>query len=53
MSEMIETPLYYRLEYDNVTRTTNNSPGVDIKIPGFGETATVEWLDHSEISLSK
>jgi hypothetical protein len=42
-----------RLEYDNVTRKTHNSPGVDIKIPGFGGTDTVEFLDHSEISLSK
>ncbi|XP_045194127.2 phospholipase A2 group XV-like [Mercenaria mercenaria] len=41
-----------RLEYDNKTRTTHNSPGVDILIPGFGETETVEWLDHSEISLT-
>ena len=43
----------FRLVYDNVTRTTNNSPGVDIKIPGFGFTDTVEYLDHSELSLSK
>ncbi|XP_060552088.1 phospholipase A2 group XV-like [Ruditapes philippinarum] len=41
-----------RLEYDNVTRKTHNSPGVDIKIPGFGGTDTVEFLDHSEISLT-
>ncbi|KAH3772297.1 phospholipase A2 group XV-like [Dreissena polymorpha] len=41
-----------RLEYDNVTRTTSNSPGVDIQIPGFGDTETVEYLDHSEISLT-
>ncbi|XP_052816277.1 phospholipase A2 group XV-like [Mya arenaria] len=41
-----------RLEYDNVTRTTRNSPGVDVKIPGFGGTETVEWLDHSHISLT-
>lgn len=41
-----------RLEYDNVTRTTHNSPGVDIKIPGFGDTETVEYLDHSKISLT-
>ncbi|WAR13083.1 PAG15-like protein [Mya arenaria] len=42
-----------RLEYDNVTRTTRNSPGVDVKIPGFGGTETVEWLDHSHISLNE
>lgn len=41
-----------RLVYDNVTRTTQNSPGVDIRIPGFGGTETVEWLDHSEVVLT-
>lgn len=34
--------------YDNKTRTTSNSPGVDIRVPGFGETETVEWFDPSE-----
>lgn len=41
-----------RLVYDNVTRTTFNSPGVDIIVPGFGGTETVEWLDHSQISFT-
>ncbi|XP_060608560.1 phospholipase A2 group XV-like isoform X2 [Ruditapes philippinarum] len=42
-----------RLEYDNVTRTTRNSPGVDIKIPGFGETKTVEWLDNAKLPFTR
>lgn len=41
-----------RLVYDNETRTTTNSPGVDIKIPGFGNTSTVEWLDPSHVHIS-
>ena len=45
--------LYFRLVYNPHNRTTQNSPGVDIRIPGFGGTETVEWLDHSQISLSK
>jgi lysophospholipase-3 len=36
-----------KLIYDNQTRTTRNSDGVDIRIPGFGGTETVEWLDPS------
>ena len=36
-----------RLVYDNVTRSTRNSPGVMTRVPGFGSTSTVEWLDPS------
>ncbi|XP_019876595.2 phospholipase A2 group XV isoform X2 [Aethina tumida] len=39
-----------KLTYDNVTRTTRNAEGVDIRIPGFGQTETVEWLDPSHAS---
>lgn len=39
-----------RLEYNNVTRTTNNSPGVLIRIPGFGNSSVVEWIDPSRAS---
>lgn len=39
-----------RLYYDNVTRTTQNSPGVTTKIPGWGSSETVEWLDPSHAS---
>ncbi|KAI5636029.1 lecithin:cholesterol acyltransferase domain-containing protein [Phthorimaea operculella] len=39
-----------RLEYDNVTRTTRNSPGVDIRVPGWGLPEPVEWLDPSHQS---
>lgn len=39
-----------RLEYDNVTRTTRNPPGVDIRVPGWGDPEPVEWLDPSHAS---
>ena len=36
------------LEYDPDTRTTSNIPGVETRIPGFGnETSTVEYIDKS------
>ncbi|XP_015509870.2 phospholipase A2 group XV [Neodiprion lecontei] len=36
------------LNYDNVTRTTYNQPGVDIRIPGWGDPFVVEYLDPSK-----
>ncbi|KAL4710278.1 hypothetical protein ACJJTC_003558 [Scirpophaga incertulas] len=36
-----------RLEYNNITRTTKNPPGVDIRVPGWGNPEPVEWLDPS------
>ncbi|XP_014661427.1 PREDICTED: group XV phospholipase A2-like [Priapulus caudatus] len=39
-----------RLDYDNVTRKASEPEGVNIRIPGFGNTTTVEWLDPSQAS---
>lgn len=39
-----------KLIYDNITRTTRNPDGVDIRVPGWGGTETVEWLDPSHAS---
>uniref|UniRef100_A0A0C9RIY1 PLA2G15_1 protein n=1 Tax=Fopius arisanus TaxID=64838 RepID=A0A0C9RIY1_9HYME len=39
-----------KLTYDNTTRTTSNTPGVDINIPGWGDPFMVEWLDPSKAS---
>ncbi|KAF6203237.1 hypothetical protein GE061_003655 [Apolygus lucorum] len=37
-----------KLTYDNETRTTNNHPGVDIRVEGFGDPKYVEWLDSEQ-----
>ncbi|XP_062552058.1 phospholipase A2 group XV-like [Armigeres subalbatus] len=39
-----------RLVYNNTTRKTENSPGVETRIPGFGSSETVEWIDPSHAS---
>ncbi|XP_013187011.1 phospholipase A2 group XV [Amyelois transitella] len=39
-----------RLEYDNVTRLTKNPPGVEIRVPGWGDPEPVEWIDPSHES---
>ncbi|XP_033341246.1 lysosomal phospholipase A and acyltransferase [Megalopta genalis] len=39
-----------KLIYDNVTRTTKNSDGVDIRVPGWGDPFAVEYLDPTKAS---
>lgn len=34
-----------RLIYDPMTRTTSNPPGVVFKLPQFGRTEAIEWID--------
>jgi len=41
-----------RMQYDTNTRKTRNNKGVETRIPGFGNTTTVEWLDKSMRSFS-
>ena len=37
-----------RMSYSNVTRRSSDSPGVETRIPGFGNSSTVEYLDPSQ-----
>ena len=39
-----------KLVYDNSTRKTSNIPGVEIRIPEFGNSTSVEWIDPSKAS---
>lgn len=41
-----------RLNYDNVTRTTSNQPGVETRVPGWGDPDMVEYLDPGDKYLS-
>jgi lysophospholipase-3 len=41
-----------RLEYNSTTKKTSNLDGVEVQIPGFGETSTIEFFDSSGFSFS-
>ena len=40
-----------RLVYDITTDGYNNTPGVEIRVPGFGETKTVEYLSSEDNAM--
>ncbi|KAG1659779.1 Group XV phospholipase A2 [Nymphon striatum] len=39
-----------KLIYDNVTRKSSNTAGVDIRTVDFGNTTSIDWLDPSKAS---
>uniref|UniRef100_A0A7E4V9W5 Group XV phospholipase A2 n=1 Tax=Panagrellus redivivus TaxID=6233 RepID=A0A7E4V9W5_PANRE len=39
-----------RLEFNTTLQRSDNSPGVDVRVPDFGTTDSVEWLDPSKAS---
>ncbi|KAK1163440.1 phosphatidylcholine-sterol acyltransferase-like [Acipenser oxyrinchus oxyrinchus] len=39
-----------RIAYNRTTRKTSNAPGVEIRVPGFGKTYTVEFLDTNTLT---
>ncbi|XP_068242151.1 lysosomal phospholipase A and acyltransferase-like [Palaemon carinicauda] len=41
-----------KLDYDRETHTTSSPPGVQVRIPGFGSTSSVEYLTSEKISQS-
>lgn len=41
-----------KLIYNPNTRTTHDNDGVETRVPGFGNTSTVEYLDSSQRSFS-
>ncbi|XP_077310193.1 phosphatidylcholine-sterol acyltransferase [Lithobates pipiens] len=39
-----------RVVYNKTTRTASNAPGVDVLVPGFGKTFSIEYLDKSKLA---
>ncbi|UXI18847.1 cleavage and polyadenylation specificity factor [Sarcoptes scabiei] len=42
-----------KLIYDNKTRSTKDNVGVEIRVPGFGNTTTIEYVDTSRLPISE
>lgn len=40
---------FVRLVYDEASNTVMNAPGVETKVPGFGNTDTIDHLDTDNI----
>ncbi|XP_053741102.1 phosphatidylcholine-sterol acyltransferase [Synchiropus splendidus] len=39
-----------RLVYNRTTRRSSNSPGVEVRVPGFGQTYPIEFLDFNNLA---
>lgn len=46
---MFEFDLNHRLIYDPKTKKSSSPDGVNITVPGFGGTESVEWIDPSHL----
>lgn len=42
-----------RLIYDQLSRTSSAPPGVNIRVPGFGQTYSLEYLDPSKRNVGE
>ena len=39
----------FRLVYDESTKAVKNAPGVETRVPGFGDTSSIEYLDTNDL----
>ncbi|KAG7473204.1 hypothetical protein MATL_G00093100 [Megalops atlanticus] len=39
-----------RIVYNRTTRRTSNAPGVEVRVPGFGQTYPIEFLDTNRLT---
>ena len=44
---MVYDLFHFRCVYNETTNRMENTPGVYVKIPGFGNTSSIEYLDPS------
>lgn len=39
-----------KLVYNRTSRRSSNSPGVQVRVPGFGQTYSIEFLDNNQLA---
>lgn len=52
-SSYYKNVLLIRLRYNRTTHLTDAPPGVDVRVPGFGKTFSLEYLDPSKRSVGE
>jgi lysophospholipase-3 len=45
-----DNKIYFRLVFNTTTNKTSDMPGVIFRVPEFGNTTSLEWLDPSKTS---
>ena len=43
----------FKLVFNNVTKKTENTPGVETRVPGFGDVRTIEYLSSVHLPASE
>lgn len=47
---LLPSPFVCRVVYNRTTGRMSNAPGVEIRVPGFGKTYSVEYLDQAKLA---
>lgn len=49
-ASLLSIPLFPRVIFNRSSGRLSNAPGVQIRVPGFGKTYSVEYLDSNKLA---